>query len=106
AEVGDTADDDQIYRLMYDGSVADVQGFGVMGGESEQVEAHLGQHYKPNLKLDKAISIAVTALGQDVEPARTVEASALEVAVLTRTRSQPRKFRRLSDADVSAALGS
>ena len=47
----------------------------------------------------------MTALGHDVEPARTVEAR-LEVAVLTRARSQPRKFRRLSDADVVAALGS
>ncbi len=106
AEVGDTTEDDQIYRLMYDGSVADVQGFGVMGGDSEAVEAHLGEHFKTGLKLGKAISIAVTALGQDVEPARTVEAAALEVAVLTRTRSQPRKFRRLSDVDVAAALGS
>jgi len=106
AEVGDTSAEDQIYRLMYDGSVADVQGFGVMGGQCEQVEAHLGEHYKPGMKLEKAMSVAVTALGQDVEPARKVEASALEVAVLTRARTQPRKFRRLSDADVAVALGS
>ncbi len=106
AEVGDTAEEDQIYRLTYDGSVADVQGFGVMGGPSEQVEEHLGEHYKPGMDLKKAIGVAVTALGQDVEPARTVEASALEVAVLTRTRTQPRKFRRLSEADVIEALGS
>lgn len=106
AEVGDTTEEDQIYRLMYDGSVADVQGFGVMGGQSEEVETHLGEHYKAGLTLKKAMKIAVTALGQDVEPARAVEASALEVAVLTRTRSQPRKFRRLSESDVVAALGS
>ncbi|MDR7086930.1 proteasome alpha subunit [Aeromicrobium panaciterrae] len=106
AEVGDSAEEDQIYRLTYDGSVADVQGFGVMGGQSEQVEEQLGAHYKPGLTLPKAIKIAVTALGHDVEPARTVEASALEIAVLTRARSQPRKFRRVSEADVVAALGS
>ena len=106
AEVGDTAAEDQIYRLTYDGSVADVQGFGVMGGQSEEVEAHLGAHFKPDMPLKKAIKMAVAALGHDVEPARTVEASALEVAVLTRTRSQPRKFRRISEADVIEALGS
>ena len=106
AEVGDTAEDDQIYRLTYDGSVADVQGFGVMGGQSEQVEEHLGSSYKPGMTLPEAIKVAVAALGHDVEPARTVEASALEVAVLTRARSQPRKFRRISEADVVAALGS
>jgi proteasome alpha subunit len=106
AEVGDTAEEDQIYRLTYDGSVADVQGFGVMGGQSEQVEEHLGANFKPGLTLPKAIKIAVEALGHDVEPARTVDASALEIAVLTRARSQPRKFRRVSEADVVAALGS
>ena len=106
AEVGDTAEQDQIYRLTYDGSVADVQGFGVMGGQSEQVEEHLGAHFKPGMPLKKAIKVAVSALGHDVEPARTVEASALEVAVLTRTRSQPRKFRRISETDVVEALGS
>ena len=106
AEVGDTAEQDQIYRLTYDGSVADVQGFGVMGGQSEQGEEHLGAHFKPGMPLKKAIKVAVTALGHDVEPARSVEASALEVAVLTRTRSQPRKFRRVSENDVIEALGS
>ena len=58
------------------------------------------------MPLKKAIKVAVSALGHDVEPARTVEASALEVAVLTRTRSQPRKFRRISETDVVEALGS
>jgi proteasome alpha subunit len=105
-ELGDDASNDQVYRLMYDGSVADVQGFGVMGGQSEQVEAYLGEHYTPGLDLASAIRTAVTALGQDTDPARTVEASALEIATLSRSRPQPRKFKRLTDADVQAALGS
>jgi proteasome alpha subunit len=104
-ELGDDASNDQVYRLMYDGSVADVQGFGVMGGQSEQVETYLGEHYMPGLDLASAIRIAVTALGQDTDPARTVESSALEVATLSRSRPQPRKFKRLTDADVQAALG-
>jgi len=103
-ELGDDASKDQVYRLMYDGSVADVQGFGVMGGQSEQVETYLGEHYTPGLDLAAAVKVAVTALGQDVDPARTVEASALEIGVLTRARPQPRKFKRLSDADVAAVL--
>ncbi|NRQ50710.1 proteasome subunit alpha [Aeromicrobium stalagmiti] len=103
-ELGADASSDQVYRLMYDGSVADVQGFGVMGGQSEQVETYLGEHYTPGLDLAAAVKLAVTALGQDTDPARTVEASALEIGVLTRSRPQPRKFKRLSDADVAAAL--
>ena len=35
AEVGTTPTSDQIYRLTYDGSVADEQGFVAMGGASE-----------------------------------------------------------------------
>ena len=37
AEVGETADDDQIYRLTYDGSVADEHGFVAMGGSGEAI---------------------------------------------------------------------
>ncbi|WP_456694765.1 proteasome subunit alpha [Aeromicrobium sp. P5_D10] len=104
-ELGDDAAHDQVYRLTYDGSVADVQGFGVMGGQNEKVEAYLSEHYTAGLDLESAIKLAVTALGQDTDPVRTVEASALEVATLSRMRPQPRKFKRLSDADVVAALG-
>jgi len=104
AEVGDDAAGDQIYRLTYDGSVADIQGYGVMGGQSEQVETHLGEHYSDGLDLAAAIRLAVEALGQDSTPARTVPATDLEVAVLDRTRPQPRKFKRLSDDTVAQAL--
>ena len=37
AEVGEDEDSDQIYRLTYDGSVADEQGFVAMGGASEHI---------------------------------------------------------------------
>jgi proteasome alpha subunit len=105
AEVGDDASGDQIYRLTYDGSVADVQGYAVMGGQSEQVETHLGEHYSEGLDLTAAIRLAVESLGQDATPARTVPAADLEVANLDRTRPQPRKFKRLTDETVTQALG-
>src|SRR6187551_687098 len=37
AEVGTTPDTDQVYRLTYDGSVADEHGFVAMGGGAEQI---------------------------------------------------------------------
>ena len=104
AEVGDDPSGDQIYRLTYDGSVADVQNFAVMGGQSEQVEAHLEAHFSEGLDLTSAIRVAVEALGQDSTPARTVPATDLEVATLDRTRPQPRKFKRISDETVARAL--
>jgi proteasome alpha subunit len=104
AEVGDDPSGDQIYRLTYDGSVADVQGFAVMGGQMEQVEAHLKEHYAEGMDLNGAIRLAVEALGRDTTPARSVPASDLEVATLDRTRPLPRKFKRISDDTVASAL--
>ena len=47
AEVGETPDEDQIYRLTYDGSVADEQGFVAMGGAGEQITAGLQERWRP-----------------------------------------------------------
>ncbi len=98
AEVGDSAADDQIYRLTYDGSVADVQGYAVMGGAVEPVNEYLEGHYSDGLGLAAALRLAVDALGHEGTTTREVNRERLEVAVLDRTRSQPRKFRRLTDA--------
>lgn len=104
AELGEDTDSDQIYRLTYDGSVADVRGHATMGGQSDQVDAHLDQHFTAGLDLGAAIRLAAAALARDGETSRDIAASDLEVAVLDRTRSQPRKFKRLSDAQVGDAL--
>jgi len=104
AEVGESAEGDQIYRLTYDGSVADIRGCGVMGGQSEKVEEFLTSRYRDGLDLNTAMKLAVEALGQDVTPARTIPASDLEVGVLDRTRVLARKFKRLSTEAVAEAL--
>src|SRR5689334_16387214 len=54
-EVGDTAAQDQVFRLTYDGQVADVQGFGAMGGSAEAVTTHIQEHYREDLPLGEAI---------------------------------------------------
>ena len=105
AELGESTATDQIYRLTYDGSVADVQGWAVMGGATEQVETWFRNHYADGLDLAAAISLARTALGHDAESPREIETESLEVAVLDRTRSQQRKFKRLADARVAELLG-
>ena len=45
AEVGDAPDDDQMYRLTFDGSVADEHGFVAMGGLSDQIATALTERY-------------------------------------------------------------
>jgi proteasome alpha subunit len=105
AEVGDRAEQDQIYRITYDGSVADPQGFVVVGGAAEAVSGVLEETYQGTPSLGEALRIAVAALGRDGSEARALSPAQLEVAVLDRDRKQARKFRRLLGAQLAALLG-
>jgi proteasome alpha subunit len=106
AEVGDSAADDQIYRLTYDGQLADEHGFAVMGGNTETVTGYLREHYRDGASLQEAVRMAVEALGQgDATASRVISAEDLEVAVLDRSRAQQRKFKRLRAATLRGILG-
>ncbi len=106
AEVGDAPSEDQIYRLTYDGQVADEHGFAVMGGLAEQVSTYLRERFSDGLPLEEAVRLAVDALGHGEGSVRVIPATDLEVAVLDRNRTQQRKFQRLSDERLIAILGS
>jgi proteasome alpha subunit len=105
AEVGDTPEDDQIYRLTYDGQVADEHGFAVMGGATETVTTHLRERYRPGSTLEDAIRLAVEGLEHSEANTRVVAAEDLEVAVLDRNRGRQRKFRRLPAEQLRSVLG-
>jgi proteasome alpha subunit len=111
AEIGDTPADDQIYRLTYQGQVTDEHQYAVMGGADEVVATYLKEHYTENASLSDALHVAVAALGRSSEDGnggagdRVIPAGDLEVAVLDRTRTQPRKFLRLMPARLEALLG-
>jgi proteasome alpha subunit len=105
AEVGDRHEDDQIFRLTYEGRVVDEQGSAVMGGEAEAVEAELSSAYVEGASLEDALRATVTALGRSDSGHRVIPVKDLEVAVLDRTRSQPRKFARLRRERVAELLG-
>jgi proteasome alpha subunit len=107
AELGPTAAQDQIYRLTYDGSVADEENFAVMGGSADVIAEVVGRGYAPALSLAAATRLAVQALGADGGPnatPRELEVDALEVAILDRTRALPRKFRRITGERLAALL--
>jgi proteasome alpha subunit len=105
AEVGDTVEDDSIYRLTYDGQVADEHGYAVMGGLAEPPTTYLKEHYETGAALDTVVRMAVQALGQGEGDTRAIPSTNLEVAVLDRTRTQQRKFKRLTAAQLSGILG-
>ena len=105
AEVGAASSDDQIYRLTYDGSVADEKGFVAMGGSAESADSVLKTGHTDGLSLDDALALAVRALSQaDNGERRTLVANQLEVAVLDRTRPV-RTFRRILGEQLDSALG-
>jgi proteasome alpha subunit len=106
AEVGERPEGDQLYRLTYDGSVADEEGFVVMGGNAEAIAAKLQEGHNHSVALQDGLRLAVAALSTPVangEP-RTLTADSLEVATLDRTRPR-RKFRRFPDAQLEQLLG-
>ncbi|GAA0965605.1 proteasome subunit alpha [Actinocorallia libanotica] len=104
AEVGEDADSDQIYRLTFDGSVADEHGFVAMGGAADAVATALKERYRDGESLAEAMQIAVHALQQQ-DADRVLEAEKLEVAVLDRNRDR-RLFRRLPASRIDELLAS
>ncbi|HEU5417039.1 MAG TPA: proteasome subunit alpha [Streptosporangiaceae bacterium] len=110
AEVGESAGQDQIYRITFDGTVTDEHNFLVMGGQADQVAAVVRERYSDGMSLAGAMQVAVEALagqggngqGNGAEPAE-ISGAQFEVAVLDRSRSH-RTFRRLTGARLEALL--
>jgi proteasome alpha subunit len=110
AEVGKTADDDQIYRITFDGSVADERGFVVIGGQADQVAAVLKEQYSDGMTLAEAFTVAIAALAGPVKGEgeagggrSEITAAQLEVALLDRGRAH-RAFRRLTGTRLESLL--
>ena len=102
AQVGDTPDNDEMYRVLYDGSLQDEQGVVAMGGHAEALMQSMQSGYQPGLDLGAALRLGGEALAA-ADPERPLRAQVLEVALLDRARPR-RAFRRLSDAEVEELL--
>jgi proteasome alpha subunit len=104
AEVGDTPAGDQMYRITFDGSVADEHGFVAMGGQAEQVAGVLKERYSAGMSIEGALGAAIAALsGQGNGERAEINGSQLEVAVLARGRAH-RSFRRIRGARLEELL--
>jgi proteasome alpha subunit len=102
AEVGASAEEDQVYRLTFDGSVADEHGYVAMGGSSESIAAHLAENWREGLSVGQGLALAIAALATSEAPGgsgpsdtpREIPLTHLEVALLERDRTR-RTFRRI-----------
>jgi len=103
AAVGDDTGRNEIFHILYDGSVTDRQRWVGLGGQAEAIEAHLEANYPKDYPADipdfaTALNLAVGALRAAGE--RELTPATLEAAVLDRNRNR-RKFRRLDEQELS-----
>ncbi len=119
AEVGVTAEQDQMFRLTYDGSIVDEPRYVVMGGSTEPISTTLKETFNEGMELGEALGVAVRALSKPSSPSGAAASSSsannngnagellgpekLEVAVLDRSRPR-RAFRRISGEALTALL--
>ncbi len=96
------ADAVELYHILYDGSITEEQGYVAIGGSAESLTTHLGEGFRKDLSRDEALRLARESLGAAEK--REIPPDRLEVAGLDHDRGR-RKFVRLADADVAAALG-
>jgi proteasome alpha subunit len=100
AEVGPEGSPDQMFRILYDGTVMDEEGYTVLGGDAEAISERMAGTVGTELSAGAAVKAAAHALAG---PDRTLVADDLEVALLARSNGR-RCFRRLTDDDVAAFL--
>jgi proteasome alpha subunit len=81
--------------------VIDERRLAVLGGDPETVADRLRPNVSDGMELGPALRAAVDALAG---PERTLDATDLEVAVLSRTDAR-RAFRRVTDGELSDLLG-
>src|SRR3954464_12702826 len=89
-EVGTAPAEDHLYRLTFDGSIADEKGFVVMGGHADSLSEALRGSWQESMDFPEVIRAAVAALSgggtsEGPEPgSRRLEPDLLEIAVLDR----------------------
>jgi proteasome alpha subunit len=102
AAVGDSTETNELFHILYDGSVTDRQDWVAMGGQAEALGTYLKEKYPSKTPaLGPAMKLGNDAL-RSVE-GRAVAPEALEVAVLDRSRGR-RKFVRLSSEEIKKLL--
>jgi proteasome alpha subunit len=102
AEIGTEPGHDQMFHILYDGTVRDENQCTALGGDAEAIVTRLRETWAEDEDLDTALTRAIEAL---TGPDRRLSADDLEVAVLDRTTAQRRAFRRFEPDELRTRLG-
>jgi proteasome alpha subunit len=100
AEVGRTESGDQLFHILYDGTVIDEHRFSVLGGDADAIQGRLASLYQDKVDLRGAVRIGVEALSGSLTG---LAVNDLEVATLNRNHAR-RCFNRVSDDVVASFL--
>ena len=100
AQVGESVEDDELYHILYDGTVMDEEGSAVLGGQAEEIAEALEARFSTDLDAGAAIRLGAAVLAG---PETVLTADQLEVALLDRSRSR-RSFRRIKGGELIAIL--
>jgi proteasome alpha subunit len=101
AEVGPTSADDQLFHILYDGTLVDEKGMSVLGGDADSIAERLAAGWSASDDLATALTKCAVALAG---PDRRIVSDDTEVAVLSRTNGR-RCFERVTDDRVRSILG-
>lgn len=97
AEITDTPGEEQLFHILYDGTVVDENHFVVLGGDSDAITARIAEAYTDGLSASAALELCRSAL---TGGERTLQDGDLEVAMLNRTLGR-RTFLRIADEDIA-----
>ena len=86
----------QMFHILYDGTVKDEASFAVLVGESEIILERFESLYKANMTLAKSLSACITALSGE---GRKIDPDDLEVAELSIENGR-RSFRRITGTEL------
>jgi len=100
AQVASDPADDELFHILYDGTLMDEDDFTVLGGDAERIREVLGERYETGLDLGGAVRLGASVLAAEGE---TLAAEKLEVALLDRTATH-RAFRRIRRDELADLL--
>ena len=102
AQAGASPAEDELFHILYDGTVMDEEGATVLGGQADAIAEALHAQYRADITREDAIRLGAGVLAGAEGEALT--AAQLEVAFLDRAKER-RAFRRVPAADLEAVLG-
>ena len=102
AQVGESPAADELFHILYDGTVMDEEGSTVLGGQADTIAQVLADRYRDTVTRDDAVRLGAEVLAGADGTALTGDQ--LEVAFLDRTTVR-RAFHRLRGPELDTVLG-